>query len=98
VCDEQRQKLLEDLFNLLVEFVMSISPDQLAKIQADVDALKAAVATDTAAQAAVATDTAAVAAANTQLTADTTNQTTTTGPAVTAAEQALLADVQALAT
>ena len=77
---------------------MSITPDQLAKIQADVDALKAAVATDTASQAAVANDTAAVVAANDQLAVDTSNQTAVTGPAVTAAEQTLLADVQALAT
>ena len=70
---------------------MSLTTQQLATLQSDLDTLKAAVTADTTAQAAIVSDQAALTAAQTQLTTDTAAQVQTAA-AVTAAEQQLLAD------
>jgi hypothetical protein len=72
------------------------TPDQLAAVVAAENQLAADVAADQTILTAIANDNAAVTAANTQLSNDTATQANTTGPAVDADEQALLAAVEAI--
>ncbi len=82
------------LLNYRKVISMSLTPAQLQTLQADLDALEAAVAADTMAQANIATDQANLEAVQTQLASDTAAQIQTAA-AVNAAEQQLLADAQA---
>ena len=73
---------------------MSLTQQQLDQLQADLDAVKAAVASDTTAQATVVADQDALAKAQAALAADTDAQVKTAAAVVTT-EQQLLADAQA---